>query len=63
MYVGGNSAFACVSVSATANQIPYFYKLCQKAWFAFAHSSKEWHDNLKELKTFYRFTGSVCFSS
>jgi len=28
-----------------------------------AYSSKEKRDNLKELKTFYSFTGSVCFSS
>jgi len=34
-----------------------------KAYYDFAHSSKEWHDNLKELKTFCRFIGSVCFSS
>jgi len=44
--------FACVSVSATAKAISYFDKLWQKACYDFAHSSKEWRDNLKELKHF-----------
>jgi len=56
MYVGGNSALkgyllVCQLVQLQ-KQISYFDKLCQKAGYDFALSSKEWHDSLKELKTF-----------
>jgi len=36
---------------------------CDRKLAVFAHSSREWRDNLKELKTICRFVGSVYFSS
>jgi len=66
MYVSENSALrrfllVCQLVQLQ-KQLSYFGKLWQKACYDYAHSSKEWRDNLKELKTFCRYIGSVCFS-
>jgi len=67
LYVGGNSAlkgFLLVwQLVQLQKQTSHFDKLWQKASYGFAHSSKERHDNLKGLKTFCRFIGSVCFLS
>ena len=62
VHVGGNSPLKgflllCQLVQLQ-KQISYFKKLWRKASFGITHSSKEWCDNLKGLKTLFCFIRS-----